>query len=194
MSGRCSGRYVSRFFILIQIINFAFWQVMLAMCSSSRSVCRGYSFPKTSYMSYWLVLVRGYAGARDRPCSGRGTSARRPLYLPASDRVVSDRSLGCSRLRSIHIEITVLCSQYTAAAAIVAALVSARLFRPLIGKIARHFGRTLWPSPSDNDFAHNNLGYLCCDAESWTKRFRILIRRRTSGQVMRHPITILATR
>jgi hypothetical protein len=60
-----------------------------------------YSFAKTfSICPDWLVLVRGNASARDRSRSGRRASARRPLYLPASDRVICDNSLGCSRLRS----------------------------------------------------------------------------------------------
>ena len=142
-------------------------------CFSSGQPVR-YSFcDKHLICPDWLVLVRGNASARDRSGSGRGTSARRPLYLPSSDRVISDRSLGCGRLRRRPRQIMAWYAT-AAATAIVLPWFAAHLFRPLIGKIARHFGRTLWPSPPDNDVAHNNLGYLCFDAESWTKRFRIL--------------------
>ena len=119
----------------------------------------GYSFAKTvSICPDWLVLVRGNASARDRSGSGRGTSARRPLYLPAQIGlyvIIAWAVADFARpYRNHRIVLAV------AAPAAIAALSFCAFVQTSYWKNSE----TLWTHAlavtSDNDVAHNNLGYL----------------------------------
>jgi len=54
----------------------------------------------------------------------------------------------------------------------------------VLGETARRFGHMLSPSPPANDFAHNNLGYLCVDRGELDKAMSHILRpHRKSGPV-----------
>ena len=142
----------------------ALWEVTFAIAVVAGNHCGSDRFSKTTTLSVnRMVLVSRYAYPGDRHYPGWRTRPCRPLHLPSSCRFVCGGGLVCDRRRNSSPIQTTGGSDHCSCGLIVLALAWAAFIQASYWRDSGALWTHALAVTSDNDVAHNNLGYLCND-------------------------------